>query len=135
MKFHTDGTLPDPRDHRVVFVFGSNLAGVHGAGAARVALEQFDAVDGRGVGYHGGSYAIPTMDQFIHTLPLEVIANYVAHFITFAHTRKQLNFFVTRIGCGLAGYTDDQIAPLFKAAPANCSFAKEWKPYLQIGKS
>jgi len=135
MKFHEDGTIPDVKDPRVVWVFGSNLAGIHGAGAARVALEHFDAVPGQGVGYHGGSYAIPTKDENIETLPLDVIRGHIAQFITFAYRRRQLNFFVTRIGCGLAGYTDEQIAPMFKSAPANCSFAKEWKPYLVGEKS
>lgn len=131
MKFHTDGTLPDANDPRTVWVFGSNLAGIHGAGAARVALEKFGAVDGQGVGYRGQSYAIPTMNRKLARLPRHVIAMHIAKFIVFAHHHSKHNFFVTRVGCGIAGYTDAEIAPMFKAAPANCSFAEAWREFLE----
>lgn len=125
IQFHQDGTRPS-KDQ--IFVFGSNEAGVHGAGAAAFALE-LGAVWGQGHGIHGSTYAIPTKDHDIETLRLSIITMYVNLFIQFTKDNPNLKFFVTRVGCGLAGYTDNQIAPLFKGA-VNCSFAEEWKPYL-----
>ena len=94
-----------------VFVFGSNLEGYHGGGAARVAMENFGAVWGQGVGLQGQSYGIPTMQGGVET-----IKPYVDEFINFASKHKELTFFVTRIGCGIAGFKDEEIAPLFKKA-------------------
>ena len=96
-----------------VFVFGSNLAGMHGGGAARAAFEKFGAVWGCGVGLQGQSYAIPTMQGGVET-----IRPYVDDFIDFAKARPDLFFYVTRIGCGIAGFADAEIAPLFAAARA-----------------
>ena len=93
------------------FVFGSNLAGFHGGGAARVAHQRFGAVWGQGVGLQGQSYAIPTMQGGVET-----IRPYVDEFIVFAKQHPELTFLVTRIGCGIAGFTDEDIAPLFKEA-------------------
>ena len=94
-----------------VFVFGSNLAGQHGGGAARIAYESFGAEWGVGVGLTGQSYAIPTMQGGVET-----IKPYVDDFIEFAKAHKELFFYVTRIGCGIAGFRDREIAPLFKEA-------------------
>lgn len=94
-----------------VFVFGSNLQGMHAGGAARVALERFGAVPGQGVGLQGQSYAIPTMQGGVDT-----IQPYVDEFIDFAKLHPELTFLVTRIGCGIAGFTDGEIAPLFTQA-------------------
>ena len=94
-----------------VFVFGSNLAGMHGAGAAWLAFQKFGAVMGCGVGLRGQSYAIPTMQGGVET-----IEPYVDEFIAFAKSRPDLFFYVTRIGCGIAGFRDKEIAPLFLAA-------------------
>ena len=94
-----------------IFVFGSNLAGAHGGGAARLAYRQFGAVWGEGVGLHGQTYAIPTMQGGVKT-----IKPYVDEFIRFAIEHPSLTFLVTRIGCGIAGFQDRDIAPLFKAA-------------------
>ena len=91
-----------------VFVFGSNLGGWHGGGAARIALEKFGAVWGQGVGLQGQSYAIPTMQGGVET-----IKPYVDEFIKFAKAHPELKFLVTRIGCGIAGFKDSEIAPLF----------------------
>lgn len=92
-----------------VFVFGSNLDGLHGGGAAAAAVRYFGAVWGQGVGMQGQSYAIPTMQGGVET-----IKPYVDEFIEFARNHPELTFYVTRIGCGIAGFTDEQIAPLFK---------------------
>ena len=94
-----------------IFVFGSNLAGAHGGGAARIAVEQFGAIMGQGVGLQGQSYAIPTMQGGVNT-----IAPYVDEFIAFAKQHPELTFLVTRIGCGIAGFSPRQIAPLFTGA-------------------
>ena len=94
-----------------VFVFGSNLKGMHGGGAARIAYKQFGAVWGQGTGLQGKSYAIPTMHGGI-----EAIAPYVDEFIAFAREHEELQFLVTEIGCGIAGFTVEEIAPLFREA-------------------
>ena len=94
-----------------IFVFGSNLRGMHGGGAAYVAYRKFGAVMGQGVGLQGQSYAIPTMQGGVET-----IKPYVEEFIAFAIQHPELTFLVTRIGCGIAGFADQQIAPLFEEA-------------------
>ncbi|VBB46480.1 conserved hypothetical protein [uncultured Paludibacter sp.] len=94
-----------------IFVFGSNLNGFHGGGAAHIAYEKFGATWGKGVGLQGKCYAIPTMHGGI-----DKIKPYVDEFIHFAKENKNLKFLVTRIGCGIAGFTDKEIAPLFKDA-------------------
>ena len=94
-----------------VFVFGSNLAGSHGGGAARLAHNRFGAVWGQGVGLQGQSYAIPTMQGGVET-----IKPYVDDFIRFAQSRPDLKFYVTQIGCGIAGFKAEEIAPLFDKA-------------------
>ena len=94
-----------------IFVFGSNLAGAHGGGAARTAVEKFGAIMGQGVGLQGQSYAIPTMQGGANT-----IKPYVDEFIAFAKQHPELTFLVTRIGCGIAGFTVSEIAPLFAGA-------------------
>lgn len=91
-----------------VFVFGSNLQGMHAGGAARIACEKFGAVWGQGVGMQGQSYAIPTMQGGVET-----IEPYVEEFMDYAFRHRELTFLVTRIGCGIAGFTAQQIAPLF----------------------
>lgn len=114
----------------LIFVFGSNEAGIHGAGAARVAKEQWGARQGKGIGLIGNSFAIPTKDKQIQTLPLASVEKYVKHFLTFAMLRSELHFQVTQIGCGLAGFKKEEIAPLFKDPPKNCSFDTAWHPFL-----
>ena len=96
-----------------VFVFGSNLHGMHGGGAARYAVDHFGAVWGQGVGFQGQSYAIPTMQGGVDT-----IRPYVDEFVEFARRTPRLKFLVTEIGCGIAGFSVRQIAPLFRDALA-----------------
>jgi hypothetical protein len=103
-----------------IFVFGSNLAGRHGKGAALHARQHCGAIYGQGIGLQGRSYAIPTKDGRLNTLPLPVIRRHVEQFRAFAARHPELTFEVTAIGCGLAGYTPEEIAPLFRDAPANC---------------
>ncbi|MBQ6226626.1 MAG: hypothetical protein IJJ73_10040 [Bacteroidaceae bacterium] len=94
-----------------IFVFGSNLQGAHAGGAARIAYNNFGAIWGQGVGLQGQSYGIPTMQGGVET-----VRPYVNEFIQFAKDHPELTFLVTRIGCGIAGFTDAQIAPLFEKA-------------------
>lgn len=111
-----------------VFVFGSNLHGMHGGGAARTAFEKFGAEWGVGVGPTGQCYAIPTMHG-----GLDAIAPYVNDFVAYAKAHTEQHFFVTRIGCGIAGFTDQQMAPLFKEllSLTNVSMPKQWVDILQ----
>lgn len=101
----------DILEEHEIFVFGSNLAGRHGGGAARAANMKFGAEWGVGVGLTGQSYAIPTMQGGVET-----IKPYVDEFIRFAQENPGLKFLVTRIGCGIAGFKDEEIAPLFDKA-------------------
>lgn len=94
-----------------VFVFGSNLEGRHGGGAARIAYDKFGAVWGQGVGMQGRSYGIPTMQGGVET-----IKPYTDEFIAYAKRHPEKKFYVTPIGCGIAGFTEEEIAPLFKDA-------------------
>lgn len=109
-----------------VFVFGSNLAGRHGKGAALYARINCGAIYGQGEGLQGSSYAIPTKDRSIKSLPLDEIKSGVVRFLEFAKAHAEMKFVVTRIGCGLAGYTDEQIGPFFSNSPHNCTLPKEW---------
>ena len=112
---------------RFIFVFGSNLAGRHGAGSAHHAVAYWGAIYGRGVGMQGSSYAIPTKDEMLRTLSLDTIRKYVDEFIAFATAHHDSTFVVVRIGCGLAGYSDEDIAPMFKNAPSNCQLPRGWR--------
>ena len=125
--FHHDGTLPENTE---VFVFGSNLAGIHEAGAAAVAFADYGAVMFKGSGLMGNSYAIPTKHRnYQYRLTLPEIQAHVERFCEFTRKRHDLKFFVTSVGCGYSRYTPSQIAPMFRSA-INCNFPKEWMPYL-----
>ena len=120
MKSHKNNTLNFHNTDYVtklplntIFVFGANLAGIHGAGAALVAKQKFGAVQGLGVGLNGNSYAIPTKDSNIKTLPLIEIQKYIDNFLLFCKNNPDKNFFLTKIGCGLAGYKEEEICSLF----------------------
>ncbi len=111
-----------------IFVFGSNLEGMHLGGAARTAVEKFGAIMGQGVGIQGQSYAIPTMQGGVDT-----IKPYVDQFIDLAREWDQNTFYVTRIGCGIAGFRDEEIAPLFRDALGlyNVRLPHRWVEILQ----
>lgn len=113
-----------------IFVFGSNESGIHGAGAAKVAYEKHGARYGKSYGHHGDSFAIPTKDEYIETMPIERVQMYIQGFLAYAIGHRKLTFQVTCIGCGLAGFKDSEIAPLFKDAPKNCLFDEKWRPWL-----
>ncbi len=109
-----------------IFVFGSNLEGAHGGGAAATAYRHFGAIWGQGAGLQGNSYGIPTMHGGV-----EAIRPYVEEFIAFARSHPELHFLVTRVGCGIAGFRDEEIAPLFAEAT---NLENVWLPssFLQV---
>lgn len=124
-------------DKRDIFVFGSNLAGRHGAGAALHAKKHYGAIYGKGYGKQGNSYAIPTKDEYLETLPLNIIKDYVQNFIGFTKyakwRRPEYKFIVTNIGTGLAGYKISDIAPMFRECLDldNVVLSEEFKEYLK----
>lgn len=114
---------------KTIFVFGSNLAGRHGKGAALYARQKYGAIYGQGQGRQGNSYAIPTKDGRLKTLSLDTIADNIVTFLEYALEHPELKFKITPIGCGLAGYRRDEIKPLFEGyspLPRNCFYSKEW---------
>lgn len=113
-----------------VFVFGSNLAGIHGAGAAKFARLNYDAQWGVGHGPTGTSYALPTKDKRVISLSLEDVHRYVDTFIEHARLHPDITFDVTCVGCGLAGFSHEEIAPMFINAPSNCRFSSVWERWL-----
>lgn len=112
---------------QTIFVFGSNLAGRHGKGAALVAARQWQAQRGVGEGRTGYAYAIPTKDSRMKVRSLKDIHLSVLRFRDYARAHPELQFYVTRVGCGLAGYKDEDIAPMFADAPHNCDLPMGWR--------
>lgn len=112
-----------------IFVFGSNLAGRHGAGAAKYAANNYGAEYGVGVGRTGTSYALPTKDHYLNTLSLGLIDTFIKDFIEHAEQHPDDEFMLTPIGCGLAGYRRDEIKPLVEKynRPSNVIYTKEWE--------
>lgn len=127
--YHQDGTSPEKG---WVFVFGSNQAGYHAGGAARAAADNFGAEWGVGEGPTGDAYALPTMNKELERRDLDAIEDSVQLFVMHAQSRPDHMFFVTRVGCGIAGFGDDQIAPMFRGAPDNCSFAEGWRRWIEV---
>lgn len=113
-------------DTRPIFVFGSNLAGRHGKGSALEARQKYGAVYGQGVGMQGHSYGIPTKDGNLNILPIPVIAAHVLDFLNQARNDLLRSYQLVAIGCGLASYKPDQIAPLFVETPGNCQLPDEF---------
>lgn len=113
-----------------VFVFGSNEAGIHGAGAALVAVKKHGARYGMSYGHVGDSFAIPTKDQDIKSLNLGRIEMYIDGFLAYAAGHPELTFQITQVGCGLAGFKAKDIAPLFWGASHNCLFDDKWEEFL-----
>jgi hypothetical protein len=117
-----------------IFVFGSNLAGRHGAGSAKEALLKHGAIYGKGLGLQGRSYAIPTKGHNLEILPLDLIDKYVDMFIHYAAGMTMWNFNVVEIGCGLAGYKPEQIAPMFKYKTSNVILSPRFEEILATAK-
>jgi len=117
----------------MIFVFGSNELGIHGRGAAKAALDLHGAVMHQGFGPQGNSFAIATCSQPAygnHAITEEKLNFYIECFLYYASIYKHERFQVTRIGCGLAGWSDYIVAPKFKVAPANCLFDTRWMEYI-----
>lgn len=129
--FHADFSQPTKSE---VFVFGSNLKGRHGMGAALLAEKEYGAVYGVGKGFAGRSYALPTRDANelsvkkadVRSLSLDEVKKSISDFIEFARENLDKRFYVTRVGCSLAGFKDTDIGPLFRSVPPNCSLPIEW---------
>ena len=119
-------------DGSSIFVFGSNLAGRHGAGAAKFAVKHCGAKYGVGEGIQGNSYAIPTKNEKLCVLPLHTIESFVEQFVEFSLLKVGCGekFFVTQVGCGLAGYSPEDIAPMFKYVESNCIIPIEFAKVL-----
>ncbi len=131
-KYHKDGSKPT--EDNQIFVFGSNLSGIHGAGAAREAYENYGAKWGKAFGFSGKTFAIPTKDRTVsNTLNLNEIRTFINIFIleTFLEENIEKEFFITRVGCGLAGLKDSEVAHIFKDCNVNCNFPEEWTEYLE----
>ena len=118
-----------------VFVFGSNTSGRHGKGAALTARQYYGATQGQGEGPMGQSYALPTCDGRFRALLLKDIRAAVDRFFVCAKAHPELDFKVTRVGCGLAHYKDHDIAPMFIGAPDNCLFDSMWRLWLDLPES
>lgn len=114
-----------------IFVFGANRAGRHGKGAALWARQHRGAIYGQGEGRQGNSYAIPTKDERLRSLPLDEIRKHVETFLEYTRANPDLRFQLTPIGCGLAGYSHEQIAPMFVGAPRNVLMPEEFEPFLE----
>jgi len=114
-----------------VFVFGSNMAGRHGKGAALFARQERGAIYGNGYGRQGQSFAIPTKDAALRPLTLEQVKTWVDAFLVYAAQHSGERFEVTPIGCGLAGFRPEEIAPLFARAPSNCDLPREFLDVLE----
>lgn len=131
MNIHVDGTKPKSDQ---IFVFGSNLAGFHGAGAAKFANIDRGLRYGHGAtGWHKDhfTYGIPTKNQNIQTMHISEIKPYIDQFVTFTRHYPDLSFFLTTVGCGLAGFKHEKMAPLFWGLnPDNCSIPDVWAQYL-----
>lgn len=119
-----------PGNHKI-FVFGSNLAGRHGAGAALYAKRYCGAIEGQGLGLQGKSYAIPTKDKNIHTLDLWYIEAFVKNFLDHArYIQPEVEFYVSELGTGLAGYRIADIAPFFRHSPPNVELPATFRKFL-----
>lgn len=123
--YYTERLLCTPADGSI-FVFGSNLKGIHGVGAAKDAFNKYGAMRGIGRGLCNASYAIPTKDERIQTLSLFEIEKYILEFVQFTKDNPDKSFFVTEVGCGLAGHHPDLISPMFRGS-INCYFPSRFK--------
>jgi hypothetical protein len=118
---------PEQNDGTCIFVFGSNLAGRHGRGAAFTAKKFWGAKNGVGEGLQGNAYGIPTKDRDLKVLSLSQIRKSVRRFVEFTYQHPNKTFLITAIGCGLAGYSPSQIAPMFHGLPGNCVLPREFR--------
>lgn len=114
-----------------VFVFGSNMAGQHTHGAARIAQQYFGAMKNVGRGWAGQSFAIPTLNEHLQRVPLSQIEHYIDDFKIYVKHHPKIKYFITALGCGIAGYKVSEIAPLFKGIHDNVILPESFKPYTE----
>ncbi|QIO09305.1 A1S_2505 family phage non-structural protein [Acinetobacter lanii] len=126
-----DETIVKQLAEDTVFVFGSNMAGTHAGGAAKTALLHFGAMKGAGRGWSGQSYAIPTMNEHLQQMPLSQIQHYIEDFKIYTKNHPKLKYFITSIGCGVAGYKVEEIAPMFKGISKNVIFPISFRPFVE----
>lgn len=118
-------------DSNTIFVFGSNMGGQHLAGAAKTALEHFGALTGVGRGWSGQSYAIPTMNEHLQQMPLSQIQHYIDDFKIYTKNHPKMTYFITSIGCGIAGYKVEEIAPMFNGISQNVILPQSFRPFVE----
>lgn len=129
-QYHDESIIKNlPED--TVFVFGSNMAGTHQGGAAKIAHQYFGAMKGVGRGWSGQSFAIPTMNEHLQQMPLSQIQHYVDDFKIYTKNHPKTKYFVTAVGCGVAGYKVEEIAPMFKGISHNVIFPVSFRPFVE----
>ena len=129
-QYHDESIIKNlPED--TTFVFGSNMAGDHSAGASKTAFEHFGAVKGVGRGWAGKSFAIPTMNEHLQQMPLSQIQHYVDDFKIYTKNHPSHKYFITSIGCGVSGYKIEEIAPMFKGISHNVIFPASFRPFVE----
>ena len=132
MRYHYhDETIVKSLPEDTVCVFGSNMAGTHAGGAAKIALLHFGAMKGAGRGWAGQSYAIPTMNEHLQQMPLSQIQHYIDDFKIYTKNHPKMTYFLTSIGCGIAGYKVEEIAPMFKGISHNVIFPASFRPFVE----
>ena len=132
MTYHYhDETIIKNLPEDTIFVFGSNLAGTHQGGAAKTAHLHFGAMKGVGRGWSGQSFAIPTMNEHLQQMPLSQIQHYIDDFKIYTKNHPKMKYFITSVGCGVAGYKVEEIAPMFKGISRNVIFPVSFRPFVE----
>lgn len=126
-----DESIVKSLPENTIFVFGSNMAGHHAGGAAKTALQHFGAMKGVGRGWSGQSYAIPTMNEHLQQMPLSQIQHYIDDFKIYTKNHPKNKYFLTSVGCGIAGYKVEEIAPMFKGISHNVIFPQSFRPFVE----
>ena len=129
-RYH-DETIVKSLPEDTIFVFGSNMAGTHAGGAAKTAHLHFGAMKGVGRGWSGQSFAIPTMNEHLQQMPLSQIQHYIDDFKIYTKNHPKSKYFVTSVGCGVAGYKVEEIAPMFKGISHNVIFPASFRPFVE----
>ncbi|AYO54898.1 A1S_2505 family phage non-structural protein [Acinetobacter wuhouensis] len=128
--YHDESIIKElPED--TIFVFGSNMVGTHQGGAAKTALLYFGATKGVGRGWAGQSFAIPTMNEHLQQMPLSQIQHYIDDFKIYTKNHLKMKYFITSVGCGVAGYKVEEIAPMFKGISRNVIFPVSFRPFVE----
>ncbi|MEB3766364.1 hypothetical protein [Acinetobacter sp. MD2] len=129
-QYHDESIIKNLNDD-TIFVFGSDLAGKHSEGAARIAQQFFGALHGVGRGWSGQSFAIPTLNEHLQPMLLAQIQHYIEDFKIYTKQHPNTHYFITALGCGQAGYQTSDIAPLFRGISSNVTFPESFQPYIE----